>query len=71
MVLIAATLESVFAYCLGCTIFNLLMRIGVIPAIRLRVVQRPRHAPSTSIERAKYSSMFAALYSAMSFMSGR
>jgi Domain of unknown function (DUF4395) len=32
MVLIAATLESVFAYCLGCTIFNLLMRIGVIPA---------------------------------------
>lgn len=32
MVLIAATLESVFAYCLGCKIFNLLMRIGVIPA---------------------------------------
>jgi hypothetical protein len=30
-VLVAATLESVFAYCLGCTIFNLLMRIGVIP----------------------------------------
>jgi hypothetical protein len=31
MVLIAATLESVFAYCLGCKIFNLLMRIGIIP----------------------------------------
>lgn len=31
MVLIAATLESVFAYCLGCKIFNVLMRTGVIP----------------------------------------
>ena len=31
MVLIAATLESVFAYCLGCKLFALLMRIGVIP----------------------------------------
>jgi hypothetical protein len=28
----AATLESVFAYCLGCQIFGLLMRVGVIPA---------------------------------------
>ncbi len=27
----AATLESAFGYCLGCTIFNGLMRIGVIP----------------------------------------
>jgi hypothetical protein len=27
----AATLESVFAYCLGCRIFGLLMRAGVIP----------------------------------------
>ena len=32
MVLIAATPDSVFAYCLGCKIFNLLMQIGVIPA---------------------------------------
>ncbi len=31
MIVIAATLESVFAYCLGCKIFNLLMRLGVIP----------------------------------------
>jgi hypothetical protein len=31
MVLVAATLESVFAYCLGCKIFALLMRAGVIP----------------------------------------
>ncbi len=28
----AATLESVFAYCLGCRIFAVLMRAGVIPA---------------------------------------
>jgi Domain of unknown function (DUF4395) len=28
---VAATLESVFAFCLGCTIFGLLMRWGVIP----------------------------------------
>ncbi len=31
-ILIAATLESVFAYCLGCVVFNRLMRWGVIPA---------------------------------------
>jgi len=27
----AATLESVFAFCIGCTVFALLMRTGVIP----------------------------------------
>lgn len=31
MLLVAATLESVFAYCLGCKLFSLLMRVGVIP----------------------------------------
>ena len=31
MVVVAATLESVFAYCLGCKVFALLMRAGVIP----------------------------------------
>ena len=31
MILVAATLESVFAYCLGCKIFTVLMRVGVIP----------------------------------------
>jgi Domain of unknown function (DUF4395) len=31
MILVAATLESVFAYCLGCKIFAALMRAGVIP----------------------------------------
>jgi hypothetical protein len=30
-VLAAATLESVFGYCLGCKAFNVLMRLGVIP----------------------------------------
>jgi hypothetical protein len=32
LLLVAATLESVFAYCLGCKIFAFLMRAGVIPA---------------------------------------
>ena len=31
LLLVAATLESVFALCLGCHAFNLLMRAGVIP----------------------------------------
>jgi hypothetical protein len=32
LVLVAATLESVFAYCLGCRIFAVLMRVGIVPA---------------------------------------
>jgi hypothetical protein len=31
MLLVAATLESVFALCLGCQIFAVLMRAGVVP----------------------------------------
>ncbi len=31
MIVVAATLESVFAFCLGCTIFAGLMRVGLIP----------------------------------------
>lgn len=31
MITVAATLESVFAYCLGCKVFAVLMRTGVIP----------------------------------------
>jgi hypothetical protein len=31
LILVAATLESAFAYCLGCKIFALLMGVGVIP----------------------------------------
>jgi hypothetical protein len=31
MITAAATLESVFGYCLGCKVFALLMRLGVIP----------------------------------------
>ncbi len=30
-IIVAATLESVFGYCLGCKAFALLMRVGVIP----------------------------------------
>jgi hypothetical protein len=32
LLVVAATLESVFAFCLGCKAFALLMRAGVIPA---------------------------------------
>lgn len=31
LIAVAATLESVFAFCLGCWIFGHLMRLGVIP----------------------------------------
>ena len=29
--IVAATLESVFAFCLGCQIFGVLMRVGLVP----------------------------------------
>jgi hypothetical protein len=32
MLVVAATLESVFALCLGCKVFALLMRVGIVPA---------------------------------------
>ena len=32
LVAVAAALESVFAFCLGCRLFALLMRAGIIPA---------------------------------------
>jgi hypothetical protein len=31
-VIVAATLESVFAFCVGCKIFAWLMRVGLVPA---------------------------------------
>jgi hypothetical protein len=31
LLVVAATLESVFAFCIGCKVFGLLMRTGVIP----------------------------------------
>jgi hypothetical protein len=31
LLVVAATLESVFAVCLGCQVFALLMRLGVVP----------------------------------------
>jgi hypothetical protein len=32
LIVVAATLESVFAYCIGCKIFQGLMRVGIVPA---------------------------------------
>jgi hypothetical protein len=31
MLVVAATLESVFALCLGCQLFAVLMRVGLVP----------------------------------------
>lgn len=31
MVIVAAGLEAVFAFCLGCKVFGLLMRLGLVP----------------------------------------
>jgi hypothetical protein len=42
LLVVAATLESAFAYCLGCKVFALLMRAGVIPeAVCERCVSLP------------------------------
>jgi hypothetical protein len=32
LLIAAATLESVFAFCVGCQVFGLLMRVGLVPA---------------------------------------
>jgi hypothetical protein len=48
-IIAAATLESVFALCLGCQIFGLLMRWGLIPAEvceRCENIWAPRPTPS-------------------------
>jgi len=52
LLLVASGLESIFAYCLGCRIFALLMQAGVIPAgvcaecadvsLRLRTAGQPQ-----------------------------
>ena len=44
--IIAAGLESIFAYCLGCKIFALLMRVGWMPEEHLRGVQQRRASGS-------------------------
>jgi hypothetical protein len=52
LLVVASGLESIFGYCLGCRIFSLLMRAGVIPEtvcaecadIRLRLHQPQRRA---------------------------
>jgi hypothetical protein len=47
----AATLESVFAICLGCAVFGVLMRLGIIPAEiceRCNNLSLPRPAPAAA-----------------------
>lgn len=49
VMVVAATLESVFAFCIGCQVFGLLMRVGVIPdevCERCNDIWLGRHAPA-------------------------
>ena len=49
ILVVAATLESVFGFCLGCRIFALLMRAGVVPeevCERCSNIWVDRHAPA-------------------------
>jgi hypothetical protein len=51
LLVFAATLESVFAFCIGCKVFALLMRAGVIPATVCErcvttAATHPREAPA-------------------------
>lgn len=51
LITVAATLESVFAYCLGCKAFALLMRAGIIPeevCERCNDIWADRPAPTAS-----------------------
>jgi hypothetical protein len=50
VLLVAATLESVFALCLGCQVFGVLMRLGAVPddvcAECTDIWSRPRSRPA-------------------------
>lgn len=47
LMVVFATLESVFAFCAGCTMFAFLMRLGVIPEEVCERCADPRRAPAT------------------------
>jgi hypothetical protein len=52
----AATLESVFAFCIGCRLFALLMRAGVIPgAVCERCIATAATHPHAAPERPRLS----------------
>jgi hypothetical protein len=49
LIAVAATLESVFAFCIGCTIFAALMRAGLIPAEACRAcADLAQHLPTAA-----------------------
>lgn len=51
-ILVAATLESVFATCVGCILFSMLMRLGVIPeAVCRECADLTRRVPQTTATR--------------------
>jgi hypothetical protein len=50
LLVIAATLESVFAVCLGCHVFNALMRIGLVPeAVCVECANLASRRPRTDV----------------------
>ncbi|HUF33096.1 MAG TPA: DUF4395 domain-containing protein [Acidimicrobiales bacterium] len=49
MIVVAATLESVIGFCLGCKIFALLMRTGVIPEETCAACNDIWSRPTTSV----------------------
>jgi hypothetical protein len=53
LLVIAATLESVFAVCLGCHVFNALMRIGLVPeAVCIECANLASRRPRTDVPAA-------------------
>jgi hypothetical protein len=60
VLVLAATLESVFAFCLGCQVFAVLMRLGAVPqAVCLEcadISARPRRPVATSTSAPARSS---------------
>jgi hypothetical protein len=53
LLVIAATLESVFAVCLGCHIFTALMRIGLVPeAVCVECANLASRRPRTDVPAA-------------------
>ena len=53
LLVIAATLESVFAVCIGCHVFNALMRIGLVPeAVCIECANLASRRPRTDVHAA-------------------
>jgi hypothetical protein len=53
LLVLAATLESAVAFCLGCHVFNALMRIGLVPeAVCIECANLASRRPRTDVPAA-------------------